>query len=113
MTLLQTITLVTLAILPLFLLLDVVLPGSAAPRGWRWRGLAVTAFTLGLSMAIGAGYHALFGGAQLRRDLPANLCGHAPIRSQPDRRVDLLRDQPSGSTPQTPPLHRRNVAVSR
>ena len=44
--------------------------------------------------------HLLLGGTQLRRDLPANRCGHAPIRSQADRRVDppavaqpQLRDQ--------------------
>lgn len=62
MTLLQFTTLATLAILPLFLLLDVLLPGSTAPRGWRWRGLAVTAFSFALSMGIAEGYHALFGG---------------------------------------------------
>lgn len=62
MTLLQ---LLTLAILPFFLLLDVLLPGAAARRGWRWRAAAVTAFTFALSLAAGAAYQALFAGASL------------------------------------------------
>jgi sterol desaturase/sphingolipid hydroxylase (fatty acid hydroxylase superfamily) len=65
MTLLQTIKVATLAILPLFLLLDVLLPGSTAARGWRGRGLAVTACSFALSLGLGEGYHALFGGASL------------------------------------------------
>jgi sterol desaturase/sphingolipid hydroxylase (fatty acid hydroxylase superfamily) len=61
----STFEMLTLAILPVFLLLDVLRPGATATRGWRIRATAVTACTFALSMIAGTGYHALFGSASL------------------------------------------------
>lgn len=55
----------SLSILPLFLLLDVLLPGATATRRWRLRAAGVTAFTFVLSLAAGLAYGHLFAGASL------------------------------------------------
>jgi len=60
-----TLEILTLAILPLFLLLDVLRPGATGTRSWRVRAAAVTACTFALSLLAGAAYKALFGGASL------------------------------------------------
>ena len=67
-----TLEIVTLAILPLFLLLDVLTPGATGTRGWRARAAAVTACTFALSLLAGVAYKALFAGASL---LPGDRLG--------------------------------------
>ena len=60
-----TLEILTLAILPLFLLLDVLRPGATGTRSWRVRAAAVTACTFALSLLAGVAYKALFAGASL------------------------------------------------
>lgn len=59
--------LITLAVLPAFLLLDLVHRPHAdsRPRWWRTRAFAVTAVNFALSLAIGAAWATFFGGASL------------------------------------------------
>jgi sterol desaturase/sphingolipid hydroxylase (fatty acid hydroxylase superfamily) len=63
----STVKLLALAILPTFLLIDLVMArrrGRAA-RSWRWRATAVTVFNFSLSLVIGKTYAAAFGGMSL------------------------------------------------
>lgn len=61
------IELLTLAILPAFLLLDLVLPNrhSRATRGWRVRALAITTLSFALSLGLGQAYAQAFKGVSL------------------------------------------------
>lgn len=61
------IELTTLALLPAFLLIDLVHRHHADPRarGWRLRAITLTAVNFGLSLAIGAAWAGAFGGASL------------------------------------------------
>jgi sterol desaturase/sphingolipid hydroxylase (fatty acid hydroxylase superfamily) len=58
---------VTLALLPAFLLLDLLHRAHAdrRSRGWRTRALVVTAFNFGLSLVLGGWWVELFGGRSL------------------------------------------------
>jgi sterol desaturase/sphingolipid hydroxylase (fatty acid hydroxylase superfamily) len=58
---------VTLALLPAFLLIDLLHRAHAdrRARGWRARALVVTAFNFGLSLVLGAWWIELFGGRSL------------------------------------------------
>jgi sterol desaturase/sphingolipid hydroxylase (fatty acid hydroxylase superfamily) len=57
----------TLAILPLFIFIDIVNPPTAGSRSrwWRSRALVVTAVNFGLSLVIGQWWAAAFGGVHL------------------------------------------------
>ena len=57
----------TLAILPLFLFIDIVSPPAAGSRsrGWRSRALVVTAVNFGLSLVIGQWWATAFGGVHV------------------------------------------------
>ncbi|HEY0820116.1 MAG TPA: sterol desaturase family protein [Rhizobacter sp.] len=59
--------LLTLAILPAFLLLDLVMPLGGVPRlrGWRVRAGIVTTVNFGLSLALGKAYAQVFGGVSV------------------------------------------------
>ncbi len=61
------IELITLGLLPAFLLLDLVARAHPrpAPGGWRMRALIVTAFNFVLSLAIGLAWARFFGGKSL------------------------------------------------
>jgi sterol desaturase/sphingolipid hydroxylase (fatty acid hydroxylase superfamily) len=61
------IELATLAVLPAFLLLDLVHRPHADPRtrGWRLRAITLTGVNFGLSLALGAVWAGAFGGASL------------------------------------------------
>ena len=67
-----TLEILTLAILPLFLFLDVLTPGATGIRGWRVRAAVVTTCTFALSLVAGVAYKALFAGASL---LPGHRLG--------------------------------------
>ncbi|GAB3762328.1 sterol desaturase family protein [Ramlibacter monticola] len=69
-----TLEILTFAILPLFLLLEVLTPGATGTPGWRLRAATVTAVTFALSLVAGAAYKAVFAGASL---LPGDRLGTA------------------------------------
>jgi sterol desaturase/sphingolipid hydroxylase (fatty acid hydroxylase superfamily) len=55
----------TLALLPMFLIVDLLSPRPTGLRGWRTRAAAVTAVNFALSLAVGHAYASLFGGVHL------------------------------------------------
>jgi sterol desaturase/sphingolipid hydroxylase (fatty acid hydroxylase superfamily) len=73
--------LITLAVLPAFLLLDVFHRSHAdrRQRWWRARAFAVTSVNFALSLAIGAGWATFFGGASLIDGHPLGTLGGAAV----------------------------------
>jgi sterol desaturase/sphingolipid hydroxylase (fatty acid hydroxylase superfamily) len=69
----------TLALLPLFLVVDLLYRDhrDRRARGWRTRALLVTAVNFGLSLVVGQAWVSLFGGASLLDGAALGTCGGA------------------------------------
>jgi sterol desaturase/sphingolipid hydroxylase (fatty acid hydroxylase superfamily) len=77
----STLEMLTLAILPAFLVLDLVHRAwrPAAQPGWRLRALAVTLFNFALSLAVGLAWGEFFGGASLVDSSGLGMVGGAVV----------------------------------